>query len=89
MNGIVLVTGLSLTPPELCNPRALWEETLWEETMTASCQRAPVCKRSCVNDRVALAAVLLLTALSALINPAGAQEKKPNILVIFGDDVGL
>lgn len=35
-----------------------------------------------------LAAGLLLITLSALENPAQAQEKKPNILVIMGDDIG-
>jgi hypothetical protein len=32
---------------------------------------------------------LLATAFVAMVLPVIAQEKKPNILVIFGDDVGL
>jgi arylsulfatase A-like enzyme len=35
-----------------------------------------------------LAAVLLVTALPWFVAPSVAQEKKPNILVIMGDDVG-
>jgi len=35
-----------------------------------------------------LAAVLLVTALPWFVTPSVAQEKKPNILVIMGDDVG-
>jgi arylsulfatase len=36
----------------------------------------------------AIAAGLMLTATSALISPAHAQQSKPNIIVITGDDVG-
>src|SRR3954471_9159874 len=35
-----------------------------------------------------LAAGLLITMLCASVAPAEAQEKKPNILVIWGDDIG-
>jgi arylsulfatase A-like enzyme len=35
-----------------------------------------------------LAGALMLTMLPALVAPAIAQEKKPNILVIMGDDIG-
>jgi arylsulfatase A-like enzyme len=35
-----------------------------------------------------LAGALMLAAIPALVAPAVAQEKKPNILVIMGDDVG-
>src|SRR5512133_2581754 len=36
----------------------------------------------------AMAAGFLLAAVSALVTPAQAQQQKPNILVIMGDDVG-
>src|SRR6516225_8551934 len=35
-----------------------------------------------------LAAALFVTAVPALVGPAQAQQQKPNILVIMGDDVG-
>src|SRR6516165_10803372 len=35
-----------------------------------------------------VAAGLLLTVVAALISPSQAQQQKPNILVIMGDDVG-
>jgi arylsulfatase A-like enzyme len=38
--------------------------------------------------RVLLALVALVAALSATALPASAQEKKPNILFIMGDDIG-
>ena len=36
-----------------------------------------------------LGSLLALVALPFLAAPAGAQQKKPNILVIWGDDIGL
>jgi arylsulfatase A-like enzyme len=36
-----------------------------------------------------LAAAILLTALPWFAGPAPAQEKKPNIVVIMGDDIGM
>ena len=35
-----------------------------------------------------IAAGLLLTALPALVGPAKAQQQRPNIIVIMGDDIG-
>lgn len=38
--------------------------------------------------RIAVLLVLLLAALALVAGPVRAQEKKPNILVIWGDDIG-
>ena len=35
-----------------------------------------------------IAAGLLLTALPGLVGPAKAQQQRPNIIVIMGDDIG-
>ena len=38
--------------------------------------------------KFSLFGIALLVALALIAGPAGAQQKKPNIVVIFGDDVG-
>ena len=43
---------------------------------------------TCVRRIVLVAAALLLVLGSAVSPPASAEDKKPNILVIMGDDVG-
>ena len=40
-------------------------------------------------ERLGLVLATSLTALVLAITPATAQEKKPNILVIMGDDIGM
>ena len=46
------------------------------------------CLRSLANLVAAIAASVLLSASIGLTQPARAQEQKPNIVVIMGDDVG-
>ena len=46
------------------------------------------CLRYLANLLPAIAASVLLSALIGLTEPARAQEQKPNIVVIMGDDVG-
>ena len=39
--------------------------------------------------RCLLLTAILLAMISASTDMASAQQKKPNILVIFGDDIGM
>src|SRR5271166_416438 len=75
----------AIVSAECGSPRAPESARHTESRLT---RRNEMAKRPCIRDALRILAAAGLTAGLAATTPALAQEKKPNILVIMGDDVG-